>query len=311
MTGMSKRLTLGPVLIALLLGCAFLDEWLDGRALPGRFASWLGRETFPPGVVVFVLIATAVVLAARELSRILRSKGVHASMRMNSVLALLGVCVCGLVPRDWAGTDGAALVNASVAGVILFSLAVYARHQRVEGMVAAAGGALLSYAYLGLMMGFVILLRREHAVWILLWVVLTTKACDIGAFFTGTAIGRHKLIPWLSPGKTWEGLVGGVILAGAVGALGAIGLSRLGVVGLPHWTAALWAGVLFGLVGQIGDLLASLLKRDAKVKDSGRSLPGFGGVLDVIDSPALVMPVAYWWLRVFAGSGLVPGAGGG
>jgi phosphatidate cytidylyltransferase len=221
-------------------------------------------------------------------------------MRMNSLLALAGLSVSAFVPEAWSGTAGAGLVNASVAGVMLLAMAVYSRHQRVEGMVAAAGGALLAFAYLGLMLGFIPMLRREHTVWVLLWVLLTTKSCDIGAFFTGTAIGRHKLIPWLSPGKTWEGLFGGLATSAAVGALGAWGLHAAGVPDTPSIPAGAWAGLLFGGIGQVGDLLASLLKRDARLKDSGRSLPGFGGILDVIDSPVVVMPVAFWWLRAFA-----------
>jgi phosphatidate cytidylyltransferase len=133
-------------------------------------------------------------------------------------------------------------------------------------------------------------MRQDNHILVLLTVILLTKACDIGAYFVGSAIGKHKLIPWLSPGKSWEGLIGGVALAAILGALAA--QLSFDSAGFPVWYGAL-VGITLGLVGQAGDLLESLLKRSTGVKNSG-TLPGFGGILDLIDSPLLVAPVAYW-----------------
>jgi phosphatidate cytidylyltransferase len=165
------------------------------------------------------------------------------------------------------------------------------------GVVASAGGTLLAFVYLGLMSGFLLAIRREHSVWVLAWVILTTKACDIGAYFAGRSLGRHKLISWLSPGKTWEGLAGGLVASAVIGAAG-LALVRRVEPGLPPWWTGFIAGALFGLTGQFGDLIESLFKRDAGIKDASSVLPGFGGVLDVLDSPLMVAPVAYWWLFV-------------
>ena len=137
-------------------------------------------------------------------------------------------------------------------------------------------------------------MKRIAPLILLAAVILVTKSCDIGAYFTGMSIGRHKLIAWLSPGKTWEGLVGGMVVAALAGAFLLRPLLSI-EISLPY---ALLTGALLGLAGQAGDLIASMLKRDAQVKDSGSALPGFGGVIDVIDSPLLAGPVAYWLLAI-------------
>lgn len=121
--------------------------------------------------------------------------------------------------------------------------------------------------------------------------------CDTGAFFVGCNLGKHKLIPWISPGKTWEGLIGGVLTAGITAAL----LAQASASWLPQepqisTTSAFGIGVLFGFLGQLGDLLMSVFKRDSGLKDASNVLPGLGGILDVLDSLLLVGPVAFWIL---------------
>lgn len=294
------RLTLGPVLIAALLGVFWGDAALEGASIPEWLRPvFLGREAFPPGVVMFLLALAISPLASYELVNILRANGVLASKRATWFATALGLGVSCVIPTDIAGSLGAAIVASVAAFVLVGSLMFYSRKKTVEGVVAAAGGTLFAFAYLGLLFGFLLAIRREHSAWLVLAILLITKSCDIGAYFTGRAIGRHKLIPWLSPGKTWEGLFGGVALATGLGALCAWASTR--------WPDiedfSLWQGAVMGatlaLVGQLGDLLASLLKRDAGIKDSSSVLPGFGGVLDVIDSPLLAGPVAFWLLYAF------------
>ena len=84
----------------------------------------------------------------------------------------------------------------------------------------AVAAAAFAFIYAGVVLGFLLAIRREHGVWTMVGLIFLVKACDSGAYFTGVAIGKHKLIPWISPGKTWEGLVGGVITSGAFSRVG-------------------------------------------------------------------------------------------
>lgn len=296
---MRDRLLLGPVLILLLIGGVWLDQRLDATATPAWAAGAPGiGPTLPPGVVLFCVMLAISILAGRELARILKDKGIAASRRLVCAAAIIGLTAMAFTPSRATGVEAAGVIGAAATVVLVGSLMYYSRKRRPEGVVAAAGGTLLSFIHLGLMFGFLLAIRREHSAWLVLWVLLVTKSFDIGAYFTGRAIGRHKLIFWLSPGKTWEGLLGGAVFSGLVGALGAVWLARAGFDPVPSWMWGALAGLVFGLVGQAGDLLVSLFKRDAGLKDSSNVLPGFGGILDVVDSPILVAPIAYWWVHL-------------
>ncbi|MBM4109566.1 MAG: hypothetical protein FJ255_12285 [Phycisphaerae bacterium] len=300
---MRQRLLLGPVLVLVVVAGLWLDQFLDGQALPG----WLGSladpggtgNTAPPGLVLLPIMLVLSVLAAREMAGIFKSKGLVASRRMHSIAAVAGLLVSCLMPSEADGVRAVAVVASAAVAVLVSALLYHSRHASYEGIVAAAGGVALSFVYLGLAFGFILAMRREHSAWTVLYVLALVKGCDTGAYFVGTAFGRRKLIPWLSPGKTWEGLLGGAATAALLGALGAWVLAAAdgtpGGTRLNPGIGAILGGVL-GVLGQVGDLLVSLLKRDAQKKDSGRVLPGFGGVLDVLDSPLLAAPAAFWIL---------------
>jgi phosphatidate cytidylyltransferase len=123
--------------------------------------------------------------------------------------------------------------------------------------------------------------------------IFVPKCCDIGAYFTGRALGRHKMAPVLSPKKTWEGAAGGVLAA----VLTAVIIARFGRV-LPGVLAEIGFGITVGSAGMLGDLAESLIKRDCQQKDASQVVPGFGGVLDVVDAVLFAAPVAYLWLRL-------------
>jgi phosphatidate cytidylyltransferase len=124
--------------------------------------------------------------------------------------------------------------------------------------------------------------------------IFVPKGGDIGAYMTGRFLGRHRMTPLLSPKKTWEGFVGG--LAAAV--LVAVGFYQLDPVLRGAPLAAVGFGATVWVAGVLGDLAESLIKRDCRRKDASQAIPGFGGVLDVVDSIVFAAPVAYCWLRL-------------
>jgi phosphatidate cytidylyltransferase len=298
------RLITGPILIAGLLLLVIADDWLDTVTLSGFWQDLFMGKTHPPrGLLLFTVGLVVAPLAALELSAVFRADGIRTQPWLTSAAAMLGLVLSYSVPMtiDSIGTvEAIAIVSTGMILMFVVSLFTFSRQHNVEGVVAAAGAVMFAMVYLGLMFGFLLALRRGHSAWIIVGVILTTKACDTGAYFTGRAFGRHKMIPWLSPGKTWEGLAGGVALATLVG-IGAAAASRayLGEADqVPTWLGAA-CGAVFAVVGQLGDLTMSLFKREAGIKDSSSILPGLGGVLDVLDSPLLVAPVAFWMLELF------------
>ncbi len=272
---------------------------------------WLRRNGYPVGLLVGPIMAAIGAESARELAKVFRARRIEASTAVLTLAVWTGLAVSGLAMTGESGRGerSGAVVSTAAMGVMLLSMVYYARRRSAQGVVAAVATTLFAFVYVGLMGGFVLALLREFGGWTLLAMVAVTKSGDIGAYFTGTTIGRHKLIRWLSPGKTWEGLAGGVALAAGVGAMAA-GMSGQGESGplVEVWVGAMLGGML-GLVGQGGDLVASMLKRDAGMKDYSRALPGFGGALDIVDSVLLMAPVGYWLMRWLTAMGWMGGIG--
>jgi len=129
-----------------------------------------------------------------------------------------------------------------------------------------------------------------------LYLVVVTKFSDMGAYLTGSLIGRHPLIPHISPKKTWEGFFGALVFS----LLASLALFRLMPGHLPvlNWTHATILGLLLGFAAVIGDLAESIVKRSTGVKDSGNMLPGIGGALDLIDSLLFTAPLLFFYLRL-------------
>jgi phosphatidate cytidylyltransferase len=163
-------------------------------------------------------------------------------------------------------------------------------------------GVVYVAAPLGLMLG--VLYPAPHlgvpqeGRWWLVYLIFVTKIVDVGAYFVGRLWGKHKLSPYLSPKKTIEGAIAGFFFAifGSV-LIYFIGRQFLDGHFSLSFAESIWLGMMIGVIGQIGDLAESLLKRDADVKDSN-TLPGLGGVLDMVDSLLFTTPIVYFFIRM-------------
>jgi phosphatidate cytidylyltransferase len=157
--------------------------------------------------------------------------------------------------------------------------------------------------YLGLLPSFLAQLRWLNVdkplvgTMALALAIFVPKVCDIGAYFTGRFLGRHKMAPVLSPKKTWEGAAGGLLAAIAI----SVALDRVTAVSPLHGDLLLEMGfgLSMGIVSMLGDLAESMIKRDCGHKDASQAVPGFGGILDVVDSVIFPAPLAYLWMRFF------------
>ncbi len=170
-------------------------------------------------------------------------------------------------------------------------------------------GSFFAIAYVPGLMQFILLLllsfkgeQHPDGRSLLLYGILVIKSTDMGAYFTGRAIGKHKLIPKISPAKTWEGVLGGVGAAVCVSCL-LIWAYGFRISGQPlHLFEGVFLGVILAVSGILGDLVESMMKRGAEIKDSGHWLKGMGGILDVLDSLIFALPVLYLYLSVRSGS---------
>ncbi|MBK8268063.1 MAG: phosphatidate cytidylyltransferase [Planctomycetes bacterium] len=291
---MKQRLIYGTILIATLLALIYVDERLVSRPYNGILVT---------GVVLILAI-----LASREMALLVRSAG-HEPL---AAWAVVSSAALVLIPFLDANADpDQPLLNdwhATVAALViafLGSAAGAATRKKTDGAIAAIGTTLLAIIYVGLLASFLVRIRvfgPPGASWLLLYYIGVVKFCDMGAYFTGRAIGKTKLIEWLSPKKTIEGLVGGVTASVVVAVAIPMIVKAVADEGslypamFPSTGKAALFGIAMALVGHAGDLLESLFKRDAKAKDSAAAVPAFGGVLDIIDSPLLTAPLAYWML---------------
>ncbi len=293
------RLVTGPILILALVGIIALDNFLDTVELQGFWKQlFLNREHLPRGLALFVFCLLVVVpLGAFELSSIAQKQSISTRAWLTAISAMIGLGLAYCIPWGTSTQNTIAVFATGLVAMFVLSLLTFSQARNVHGVMASAGAVIFAMVYLGLMTGFLLSIRRNHSAWWIIGVVMTTKSSDIGAYFVGRAIGRHKMIPWLSPGKTWEGLFGGVAVAALTGGILAWASQMLHApkdhVGI---VLGMGCGAIFAVVGQFGDLTMSLLKRGAGLKDSSSLLPGMGGILDVLDSPLMVAPVAYWML---------------
>jgi phosphatidate cytidylyltransferase len=276
---MRTRLIVGNLLAAATMGLLVGDTYL---------APW-----FP---VLFAGLAAIAVVATGELVTLLPAV-------IRPARGPLGVGVLLVLAANWVPLvlphvpRAGAVLSAFVAVFMTAVVAEMARFREPGGIVPRLGLVLFAAAYIGLLGSAFAQIRwltpdPVRSSWLLALAVFIPKGADTGAYFAGRAFGRHRMTPHLSPKKTWEGLAGGLAWAALTAAgfdLVAGGLFRHGIL------EAVAFGVVVGGVGVLGDLAESLIKRDAAAKDAAASIPGFGGILDVVDSVLFAAPVAYLW----------------
>lgn len=311
------RLLLGALLIAALIAICWLDTWAAPTLL----------NTPLPGLWLMPLALMACVLATSEMLVLARAAGIEPQpwpIYVGNILIVSGNWLAMLIMQllgrpahlsssSWPAVDSRQVMSPSwllAAAAILVFFVEMRRYEKPGRSFVNVAASVLALVYVGLLLNFAVSLRIGWGIGAIATWVIVVKAGDTGAYFTGRLLGRHKMCPTLSPGKTIEGAVGALVWS-CLGSwlafhylIPAIGEARLVTVRGPWWGWIAF-GLLVGVTGMIGDLAESLLKRDVGRKDSSDWLPGFGGVLDILDSLLLAAPVA-WFCWVYGLIGPIP-----
>ena len=277
---LKHRLLFGRIMAAVFVGLILLDGHLDG--------SLTNTTTNQPvqATIFTILIALLAIPAQFELGKLIKQTGSHLfkSVTISTSILLATTCYWDQL----LFTYDMLLALLFIPAISLLALfVVQALKFGAEGTIRNVSASFFSIMYLGFLCLFILGIRIEWGPWVLLMFIFTVKGSDIGAYTIGRLFGKHKMCPNISPGKTWEGLAGAALF----GLLVSLGFSYF--CDIMSCIQAIGFGVLFGVLGQMGDLAESMIKRDAASKDSSSNIPGFGGILDVIDSPLATAPIAF------------------
>lgn len=249
------------------------------------------------------LVGVLTMLASREYFQMMKSGGVVCFPRLGMLLA---ATYCGIV--YWLLFGGRGHVPGGIDALAIFLAATVAftlqlRHP-IRGFesLSAVAVNLLGFVYIAFLFNFcariIFAVPGEGEVpgaWLLLWLLAVTKFTDMGAYITGSLIGRHKMIPHVSPGKTWEGFLGALLFSQLAGCgLFLLLPDQLAILG--GWGHVVLLGFLLCVLAVIGDLAESVVKRAVHAKDSGQMLPGIGGALDLVDSICFTAPALFFYL---------------
>ncbi len=261
-----------------------LDGWLDGSlsaSIPNHRVQ---------GTILCVLLGLLVVAGGHELTRLLPIVGLRSFSPVTIVCSVL-FATSWYWPQLIPIRLELYLVFVAAGSVLAFFL-YQAVFYGTAGVIANCGANCFLVFYIGILSSLVLAVRIEFGMWELLMFIFVVKSADIGAYTAGSLFGRHKFSPKISPGKTWEGMAGAVVFAVSVASIFALSCGIM-----KAWSAVLF-GLVFAFLGQLGDLAESMIKRDAEQKDSGQKVPGFGGILDIVDSPLMTAPFAYLFFKI-------------
>jgi phosphatidate cytidylyltransferase len=229
-------------------------------------------------IFVFVL-TTAVVLGIKELVRACHSRSISISFPTLSIAAI------ALLGSAWThGVAGLAIATAISFPILLIRLLL----NGPEGFVGKATATTFALLYLPFLAGFLVLLARpDNGFQAVMTFVVLVGCNDTFGYMVGVLLGKHPLVPTISPKKTWEGLIGSIIFTVAGGCLAFYYIMDM------QWWLGIVVGLMIVFTATCGDLIESAMKRDMSLKDMGSLLPGHGGMLDRLDSVVLSAP-AMW-----------------
>jgi len=262
------------------VGITIFGGWVDGS-----LTACPADDKPIQGTVLCILIALLIIPAQLELSKLAAAKNLKI-FTLGSIIASI------LFATSWYWQQlieiSPQIYLAFLSAFVLLGLLLYQYiRYGTSAVLANCGANYFSIVYLGLLSSFCVAIRIDFGLWPLLMFVFVVKSADIGAYTIGGLLGKHKFSPKISPGKTWEGMAGAVAVAMIVAILFAAGC------GIMAWWLAVIFGFCFAFIGQFGDLAESIIKRDAEQKNSADNVPGFGGILDIVDSPLTAAPFAY------------------
>lgn len=245
----------------------------------------------------FGALVAAVLLCHFEFSKMIESRGIDTCRWSGAFAAVSYLFYCFACPNT-------SFVMASLVVFFLFARLLF--DPQVKKPLESAAFAVLSFIYLPFMLSFFLRIAQggtlqpftltSEGFYAVLYVVLITKVTDVGGYAIGIPFGKHKMFPRISPNKSWEGLLGGLLFAGFASALFCYFFR-------PEYTlkqgiAAVGLGVVIGGVGVVGDLIESMFKRGAEMKDSGGVFHGMGGLLDTVDSLIFTPAIFYLLFKV-------------
>lgn len=282
------RLILGTLFVAVLGALIYLDFRAD-----------------TPGLFLLPIALLFAILAAGEMVR-LGTYGDRIPPKAAIYFGTTLVVASNFLPRlipDFPvdcpiGNLGWPLLTLAAA-ILLVAVVELMKYETPQKAAANLSYAVFAITYVGVLLSFVVQIRyigdSQWGILALASLLIVVKMSDIGAYFVGRAIGRNKLAPKVSPGKTIEGFVGGIAFAcgGAWLSFAVLAPNVFGIDVVYTWWSLLLYGVLLAAAGVVGDLSESVLKRAADKKDSSAWLPGFGGILDMLDSVLTAAPVAF------------------
>lgn len=265
------------------------------------------------GLWVPITVVTMVLVAQRELYGLIEDKGARPVVGFG-LAAGAALPLVAYIGNEYHAT---VLMTATLLVVMIAQL----RRRQVTEAMASISGTFFGVFYIGWLLSHAIPLRffterilagegeaaaatlvlaPQSGAFLLVYCLSVVVLCDTGAYFAGRAYGKRKLAPGISPGKTVEGAVGG-LLAGTLGGAAAKGVFDLfwpELTAVLPWSLVFAFGPPIAAAGIVGDLVESMLKRDAQVKDAGALLPGMGGLLDRIDAALLGIPMMYYLMRL-------------